>query len=32
VAPDGAILALIDAVDGKEKSGQLLRITPAAAQ
>ena len=28
VAPDGAILALIDAVDGKERSGQLLRITP----
>jgi aldose sugar dehydrogenase len=28
VAPDGAVLALIDAVDGREASGQLLRITP----
>jgi glucose/arabinose dehydrogenase len=29
VAPDGAVMAVIDAVDGKEASGQLLRITPA---
>jgi glucose/arabinose dehydrogenase len=29
IGPEGAIYAVIDAVDGKEKSGQLLRITPA---
>ena len=29
VAPDGAVMALIDAVDGREFSGQLLRITAA---
>jgi aldose sugar dehydrogenase len=29
VGPDGSVMALIDAVDGKESSGQLLRITAA---
>jgi aldose sugar dehydrogenase len=29
VAPDGAVIALIDAVDNQPASGQLLRITPA---
>jgi glucose/arabinose dehydrogenase len=27
VAPDGAVMAVIDDVDGKPASGQLLRIT-----
>jgi glucose/arabinose dehydrogenase len=30
IGPEGAVYAVIDAVDGKEKSGQLLRITPAS--
>jgi glucose/arabinose dehydrogenase len=29
IGPDGAVYALMDAVDGQQKSGQLLRITPA---
>ena len=29
IGPDGAVYAVIDAVGGKEKSGHLLRITPA---
>jgi glucose/arabinose dehydrogenase len=31
VAPDGAVIALIDAVDNQPASGQLLRITPASS-
>jgi glucose/arabinose dehydrogenase len=31
VAPDGAVIALIDAVDNRSASGQLLRITPASS-
>jgi glucose/arabinose dehydrogenase len=29
IGPEGAIYALVDAVDNQPKSGQLLRITPA---
>ncbi len=29
VAPDGAVIAVIDAIDNQPASGQLLRITPA---